>query len=1007
MHTGTHIPAYLLLERFAKGKDVLDIHAPNAHGLEALLPIANSVTVVQPNCDALSAFEQPAVNKVVAAQTELPFRAGSFDMVLLLHMDFQSQAFSLEQHLKSARSLLTPSGIVAVLVPNMENMDNHVDTSAIPDFLDLERLLRHYFPHLMMFAQQPLFGATLSPIGRRLREDAPLLDDRMLPEEGEAPDCFVALCSPKYHRLDDTVIAQLPFRPMSEGIKLQVEKYEGTIRLIQAEKKARDRKLEQFSMQLDELNDKLAEADLEVRDKSSLIAKITYLNEQMVRKETAIVEAEKKSEEKSQRKLELEDAVLNYQRTIRRLEQQISDLERVNAISLTERDEYDVERNQLLSQLHDAQMDNKAKQRQLDEQIEEVASREAELEALRTETASLRNQLQVLRDEKRLLTIQTGELANHGAIIESLEQELGKARALALQDKQRLNQQFELEHKKLLEEISTKEEIRRKAYLVELQVKELELTVLTDSSRSEAQAEEILGLISRVQLLQSEKRELLSNKREADRALEELRQSLQSQNDALERSEHSMTLLGTRTDDAEQRSKAMQQRVSLLQTKLVEAEQHCKELQLQEGRLHQLEEKYKEAQEKASELEQALALAAGRSQEVAHKSEHLADLEARYKDAMQQVRELKRAAQEQDASYIELEVKSLRLEQLEQRAQFAFAQIDKLQREVEDLRPMANTAVAIRKRAEANELKYTEEQLAHQQTKAALLDVQAALSKAESDITEEQFYHQQTQAKMQETESKIERLEADLTTAMDALVQSEEGAENQMNSAGEKIKHLRNEFLRLRHENETELLCVREDLETELRHSLRRLEQAQQEIWELREDVVRLKAQSAATAAASAHKGINEGFQKTLIEQESVIESIGTERERLRDENEDLNKSLLNRKKNMRILAMLLKREHHEHLLSATANSEFHTQPLKNADIRRLIEEEGGNLTDELDFLDEPEIAGSDDEVVDAIMESVIVNGIPTDKGREPSTHFHLDNLFDKDPLSDDEEPQQ
>jgi len=46
-----------------------------------------------------------------------------------------------------------------------------------------------------MFAQQPLFGATLSPLGRRPSGEAPLLDDRMLPEDGETPDFFLGLCA--------------------------------------------------------------------------------------------------------------------------------------------------------------------------------------------------------------------------------------------------------------------------------------------------------------------------------------------------------------------------------------------------------------------------------------------------------------------------------------------------------------------------------------------------------------------------------------------------------------------------------------------------------------------------------------------------------------------------------------------------------------------------------------------------------------------------------------------
>ena len=112
-----------------------------------------------------------------------------------------------------------------------------------------------------------------------------------------------------------------------------------------------------------------------------------------------------------------------------------------------------------------------------------------------------------------------------------------------------------------------------------------------------------------------------------------------------------------------------------------------------------------------------------------------------------------------------------------------------------------------------------------------------------------------------------------------------------------------------------------------------------------------------------------------MIEQEILIETVNSERDMLRNENERLKKSLLNRKKNIRILATLLRREHYEHTLSSSG-----TKPLMMTDIRRLIESEGGELTDELDFLNEaapasaarsrssmPDMAFSDDEVVDAV----------------------------------------
>lgn len=1024
MQNGNHIPSYLLLERFAQGRDVLDLCPPDEQGLDVLLPIAKSVTLVQKNMDDhFSGTEggrsegghpesppKAPLQRVVASCAELPFQNGSFDMVLMLHLEYESQAFDLDDSLRLCRKLLTPSGIAAILFPNVENTSPGVDASRIPDFLDLERKLRHYFPHLMMFAQQPLFGATLSPIGRRVKDDAPLLDDRLLPDEGESPDFFVALCSAKYHRLDDTVIAQLPFKPLSDTFRLQAEKFAGTIRLVQAEKKVRDRKLEQLTEQVDELNQRLLQSELELRDRSSLVDKVAFLEEQLARKDRAVREAQQKSEEKTKRQLEVEESVLDYQRVIRRLEQQISDLQRVNALSEKERDANDAERNEILSKLHEAGTKLKAKQRQLDEQVEEVASKEAELESLRADATSLRNSLAAAREEARAATLRANEQEQHGAILASLEKELDKFREQALGERHRLEQQFEAEHKKLLDEISLKEEMRRRSHLLELQVKELELTAQTDQTRAEAQSEDIRALMIRVEMLQNEKKELQKEMRIAGRELEELRQNEQMRADDVERSEHLVTILTARAEDAEQRSKALQSRVSILQAELVDAEQRCKELQFQENRLKQLEAKYNETLEKSSELEQALALAHGRSKEVAHKSVHLAELEERYTEAMEQVRGLKKKLQEQESRCIELEVQSLRLEQLEQRHRTSFEQIELLHQEVQELRPAANSVAMVREHAATTESKYLEEQAAHQRTKSELLDAMGRLSRMESEVSDEQFAHRKTIGELQETREQIARLESDLTTAMEALAQREEGVEHKIQTAAEKIKHMRNELLRLKHENETELICVREDLETELRHSCRRLEAAQQEIWELREEVIRMKAQSAATAAAAAHQGINEDFQKTLIEQEALIESVNSEREILREENEQLKKSLLNREKNMRILAMLLKREHHEHSLSAKTGGGS-APPMDMLDIKRLLEAEGGGWSDDVEFIEptsEP-TSGlssdlfSDDAVVDAIMESVVVEKDKADSSSEPSMHFHLDALSSLDDDNDDE----
>ena len=1010
MQSGNHIPAYLLLERFARDRNILDLYAPDEKGLTLLADIAASVTLVQQGRSAHSGERKNGLQRLVALESSLPFRNGGFDMVLALNPDFDSPRFELEEHIKNIRHLLTPGGIAAFLFPNVESVGGAHAAERIPDFIDLERTLRHHFPHLMMFAQQPLFGATLSPIGRRVKDDSPLLDDRMLPEDGETPDFFVALGSAKYHRLDDTVIAQLPFLPMADAYRLQIEKYEGSLRLVQAEKRARDKKLDQLTRQIDELNDRVLQAELDVRDRESLIARIAYLDEQILRKDTALAESEKKASEKSQHQIEIEASVLEFQREIRRMTQQIADRERAVELLQAERGENEAEHQQLMGELHAAQSELKAKQRRLDEHIEEVASREAELEMARKEIAGLREGLQKEREERHRLAIQAREQENYSTVVEAMEKELNKIRAQSLEERHRLEEQFEEEHRKLLDEIAVREEMRRKAHLLELHVKELEVAVETDKSRSDAQAEDMQALIIRLEMLQNEKKEILKEKRDADVELETLQQKLQLQGDDFERTKHQVQMVVARAEDAEERNRELQQRITILQASLADAEQRCNELQLQANRLSHMEEKHTESLSRVTELEEALAVADGRSRAAAvHRTEHVAELEERYTEAVNQLRELKKEVQQKEKELIEREADTLRLAQLEERYRVATAQIEGLKEELVEYRPVVSSVATYRQQAETAELKYLEEQSSHQKTRAMLLDVRSRASKLESEFSEEQLAHHKTRQELQQHMERIGLLESDLNAAMGALAEREEGTEQQVQTATEKVRHLRNELVRLQHENETELLCVKEDLETELRHSMRRLEQAQQEIWELREEVIRLKAQSAATAAASAKQGINEEFQKTLIEQEILIETVNSERDELREENEQLKKSLLNRKKNIRILATLLRREHYEHTLAAE-----NTRPLSMPDIRKLVESEGGDIAEELDFLDEPslempsfksstppDMAFSDDEVVDAIMESVVVKRGGVTSDQEASTQIQMDAMSLEDIMND------
>jgi chromosome segregation ATPase len=167
----------------------------------------------------------------------------------------------------------------------------------------------------------------------------------------------------------------------------------------------------------------------------------------------------------------------------------------------------------------------------------------------------------------------------------------------------------------------------------------------------------------------------------------------------------------------------------------------------------------------------------------------------------------------------------------------------------------------------------------------------------------------QARADLSEAHARLAQLEQDLSRAMEALAGSEGDSTGQQQSAVERIRELKAENRRLKQENDGELLRVREDLETELRSVSRQLEARDQEIWELREEVIRLRAQSAASTAAAETRSEVAGIHRTLFDQENTIAELREECERLRFECEKRQRSLDVRKKNLRILAALLRQE--------------------------------------------------------------------------------------------------
>ena len=868
MDTGSHIVPYLFCERFAQGGRVIDLLPPGEQGAAFLARGARLTVVVQMAVADHSGDDNGKIARLVAGPSNLPIVGGSFDLVLVTAPGKIGSGGEIEQLVKSARSLINPSGIIAITIPNRDAVG--LDTrshSNFPDFLEFERNLRRHFPHVMLFSQQPLHGATLTPIGRRPSRDGPVLDDRMIPEGGEVPSHFLAVCSPKFQRVDDTIIAQLPFQTLADRVLTRVEKLEGTVSLVRQESDTRLREIASLNQRISQLTDQLAKTELDGRDLTDRVKQLSKLEDEVTRRRTMLEDLEVASERQASEHNRNLDELHTANSRIRMLEKQIEDARRIDELALREREDNEAERQKLVKDLHEAQAGLKTKQREMDDVVEQLAGIETDLAAFHKEAGKQRRELLSAREQIRRLDLKIGVAADTEADISSLEAEMDRIREHASMERKRLEHRIDEEHQQMLEEMS---------------------------KRNEA--------ILETRNMQTQLREVSEN----------LGKAVQEKADEIERQAHTIALLSSRANEAEESAASSQTKLAELHSALKESEIKISEM------------------ESANERAESLA----NSLEEAHK------------------------------------------------------QTEVLEKQIGALRPEASSSRTARQRAIVAETAVSELENLYQNLNAKNAELEEDLAESKKQVLE---------------------LNNDITSALESLAESEEGADIRATDLGKLISEMKSELVRLREENETELLLVREDLETELRHTNSLLESRQGEIWELREEVVRSQAQVAATAASTSKEGTATDFQRTLVEQETLINEISAERDRLRKENEKKNHSLENRKKNLKILAALLRRERARNLGSIPAedsrlegardDDETMTRKslvTRELDIAALIAEAGGKITgdmaddlkdDDAENDDEPTLKlkrDTDDALhaekeIEAAMDSVLKKKPPTD----------------------------
>ncbi|MDD5306046.1 MAG: hypothetical protein PHU25_01880 [Deltaproteobacteria bacterium] len=765
---------------------------------------------------------------------DLPLSQPAADLVIITALAAMETSYrpEIDPLLKAARSAIQPSGLLAILVPNRDaQLLEGSAPAGLPGFLDLERALRRHFPHVTLLGQQPLHGAVLFPVGRREVAESPILDDRMTSEQVEPPSHFLCLCSSRYRKVDDNVIAELPYSLLADPVRRRLGELSGVLAVVEKESEARARNVEAQQTRIAALTSKLEDvSDLRL-EIATLGDKATGLERELARRDKLIADADAARNDFAERLSQMDTRLLEAGRDARKAAQVLADVSHQRDLSAREREDLERERDRLAAEARTLRAENKARQRDQDEAVEQAAAAQAELSALHSEASRQRRELTGARERVRRLEIELAEANERAADLARLEAERNDLQSRTASEHERLESTLREERQRFVGEMAAREKAERNLTAADARLVQVELG----------------------------KRDL-----EAARA---------------------------------------------------QAEQRLFE---NETRRTTLEQDLSRAQARAAELERQL--------------EQRADENKRQELAIDTITRRALAA-EKRAAEIEVVLDQARVDLVAARL------------ELERLRPNATSAEAARTRALTAE--------------ARAVDLEVELARAKDQVGS--------------ASARTEQLEADLERAMAALADGERAIEeahkesgttddngSPISERGRRVLEIEREVARLKEENETGLLKVREDLETELKYASSQLEARHGEIWELREEIVRLRAEIAASTSAAEHEGSNSDLQHVLAEQESLIAGLAEDREKLRATAEQLRKSLEVRKKNMKILAAVLKRERSMRTTrDATGPDEAPGEgpqgPLvaRESDIREILVEAGADMTgDPLEDID-------------------------------------------------------
>jgi len=845
------MPAYLFFGEMIAEGDVVDIFPQDPAGPVYLSESGSRVYSVLPDTGAAAGgFPNP-----VYSSSELPFAKNSVDLVVSTTLFYVVEKQSRERLLKEIRRMVSADGVVALVLPNRQKAGIFYSTpDDCPDYWDFERMMRRHFPHITILSQKPLAGAVLEPMGRSSVPDL-ALNDSLLASDPEEPSHYIAVCSSRYRRINEQLMARLPFSSLEDSVAGDLESMRSALEIARREAAVHSREIPKLRSRAEQLEKRLMDEEernrelLEIRNKSE----ITFHRLEVAEK--ALGRADARTKELETDLADKQRDFLESQSNIRRLNRELGDLTVAFEKSKTEGEQLENERLRMHETVSELQSRIKTLQRKIDDSTEQLAGIETDREEyhkrMNLAAGELRDERERrLKAEHRMVLLEEERDFGKKALEENIEKLRGYIKERDDAVEARKQTQEKLDH--FMEEIekgkgASIEEAESLRVIIAGLNDEIENLKKAAAAAREETAQKESALIEAREENRSREGEIERLKQELEDSGSKLAEAL----DNLKKSEQDLA-------GSEQEIESMKQELegsgSMLEDTSDDLEKARQKIRETEKELSDALEELEKSRQMNSQLQDAMS---GLDEKVSERDGRIAEMEKNVSDLRQAVRE-----SDEETHW-------------RNKAEEAQKEISSLNKELETLRETS------------------------------------------------------------EWDSSMKPDGAELKEAPDELAS--------------KVRDLESEVDRLKKENEVGLLAVREDVETELRLVRTELDTRDSELWEAREEIIRLRAQLAATVDDAEHRGEVVPHQKAIEEQEKVIHSLTEERNGLIKLAEKTERSLARRKSHIKKLIAILK---HERVLYRQQGG---SEPVEIAD-------------EELDRVFEVEDSGSEDNAVSEVL---------------------------------------